>query len=173
MHFPRFVPGSSQILIRPAVPEDIPRLEAHLTRRMPGTHGDRVAMQGRGVAVYLIACEGALPVGHVLVEWDASPPTVFPPYPILSDIAVHPGHQSRGIGSQLMAQAEDLAAQRAYRQVGLDVAVDNLRARALYERRGYRDSGLGTRGHRWAFLDDVGQEHRQQETCLHLVKRLG
>ncbi len=142
--------------------------------RMPGTHRERLEKQDRGDALYMVACLDGVPVGHLLLKWASSSTSAsgLPNCPTLSDIAVHPGYQSRGIGSQLMDRAEHLAAQRGYHQVGLRVALDNVRARALYERRGYRNSGLGLHCSRWPYLDERGQEHWREETCLRLVKRL-
>jgi ribosomal protein S18 acetylase RimI-like enzyme len=71
-----------------------------------------------------------------------------------------------------MERAEQLAAQRGWRQVGLSVALDNPRARALYERRGYRDSGIGTHDSRWPYPDEHGQECWHEESCVQMVKLL-
>lgn len=139
---------------------------------MPGTHQIRLDQQERGEAVYLMAGLDGVPVGHLLLKWPESSASAFPSWPTLSDIAVHPMRQSRGIGSQLMEHAERLVAQHGYRRVGLSVALDNVRARALYERRGYRDSGLGTHDERWPYLDAQLQERWQEETCMRLVKSL-
>jgi GNAT superfamily N-acetyltransferase len=108
------------------------------------------------------------------MKWGGSTTSAsaLPTCPTLSDIAVHPRYQSRGIGSQLMDLAEHVAAQRGYHQVGLSAALENVRARALYERRGYRDSGLGTHCKRWPYLDERGQEHWREDTCVRLVKML-
>ncbi len=55
----------------------------------------------------------------------------------ISDIAVAPGLDGRGIGSRLLAFAEAFAKGRGCRFVTLSVFPANGRARALYERRGY------------------------------------
>lgn len=161
------------IVIRPIAAEDVPLLERSIPR-MPGTHQERRERQERGDVLYLIAWLDGLPVGHLLLKWAGSPTSAsaLPNCPTLSDITVHPEHRSKGIGSHLMERAERLAAQRGYQQVSLNVALDNVRARALYERRGYRDSGLGTHSSRWPYLDEQGQERWREETCMRLVKRL-
>jgi ribosomal protein S18 acetylase RimI-like enzyme len=138
---------------------------------MPGTHRKRLEQQERGEAAYLVAWLDGRPIGHLLLEWNGGPGPSSP-WPALSDISVHPDLQSRGIGSRLMEHAEQLAAQRGCRQVGLSVALDNPRARALYERRGYRDSGIGTHDSRWPYLDEHGQEYWHEETCVQMVKLL-
>lgn len=55
----------------------------------------------------------------------------------VSDIAVAPGLDGRGIGSRLLAFAETFAKNRGCRFVTLAVFPGNDRARALYERHGY------------------------------------
>jgi ribosomal protein S18 acetylase RimI-like enzyme len=55
----------------------------------------------------------------------------------VSDIAVAPGKDGRGVGGQLLAFAEDWAKQHGCRFMTLSVFPGNERARALYERHGY------------------------------------
>ncbi|MDP9357363.1 MAG: GNAT family N-acetyltransferase [Chloroflexota bacterium] len=157
--------------------EDIPVLEAGMPRRMPGTHLHRWKSQEQGTAVYLIAWEDGLPVGFLVVRWggsvDEPVAAALPGCPSLEDIAVHPNRQSRGIGSRLMAAAERLTAARGYDRIGLGVALSNVRARALYERRGYRDVGLGPYSIRWPYLDEQGRERWEEEICVYLTKDLG
>jgi ribosomal protein S18 acetylase RimI-like enzyme len=160
--------------IRSIAADDIPLIEECMPRRMPDTHRERLGRQEQGEALYLIAWIDDRPVGHLFLKWDGSSasPDAFVPWPTLSDISVHPDLRSRGIGSQLMKHAERLVAQRGHRQVGLSVALDNPRARALYERMGYRNSGLDNYDSLWPYLDDQDQERWHRETCVRLVKRL-
>jgi ribosomal protein S18 acetylase RimI-like enzyme len=55
----------------------------------------------------------------------------------ISDLAVAPGCDGRGIGSTLLAFAEDWAKQHRCRHMTLAVFPGNARARELYERHGY------------------------------------
>lgn len=55
----------------------------------------------------------------------------------ISDLAVAPGCDGRGIGSALLAFAERWARQHRCRHLTLAVFPGNARARALYERHGY------------------------------------
>lgn len=162
--------------VRPVAPEDVPLIDAAMPRRVPGTHWHRWESQRRGESVYLIAWQDGVPVGHLELRWAGTArrevARLLAGVPVLSDIQVHPDWQSRGIGSRLMEEAERLAAERGYARVGLSVATDNPRARALYERRGYRDAGIGQYQSTWLYLDDAGQERWHEETCVYLVKDL-
>lgn len=55
----------------------------------------------------------------------------------ISDLAVAPGCDGRGIGSALLAFAEDWAKQHRCRHLTLAVFPGNARARTLYERHGF------------------------------------
>ena len=119
------------------------------------------------------------PVGHVLIRWRGSTnPTIRSAmsrrgrHPYLEDRFVHTELRSRSIGSQLLAAAERQAAGHGYEQVGLAVAIENVRARALYEREGYRDAEIGPFASRSLYLDGEGRLQTQVERCVYLMKRL-
>lgn len=57
---------------------------------------------------------------------------------LMDGIFVAPAARGRGVGSQLLQAIADEAAARGYAEVRLDVIDTNDRARALYERRGFR-----------------------------------
>ncbi len=59
---------------------------------------------------------------------------------LLEALCVRSGQRGRGIGSLLIGGVEDVARRKGLRSVRLEVA-DSNRARALYERRGYRAQG--------------------------------
>ena len=57
---------------------------------------------------------------------------------LLDGICVAPHMRSQGIGAALMAEIAEEAVRRGYSAVRLDVVNGNFRARALYERLGFR-----------------------------------
>lgn len=57
---------------------------------------------------------------------------------LIDGICVSKAHRGKGVGSKLLAALCREAAERGYRSVRLDVIQDNFRARALYERQGFR-----------------------------------
>src|SRR5262249_32047467 len=135
----------------------------------------RFARQQAGEVVYLVAWHDDLPVGHVVVVWGgpAQPElAALRGSPELEDLYVGAPLRSRGVGSQLLAAAEIMATQRGFARIGLAVGVDNPRARALYERRGYRDAGLGAHQNRWSTVDRTGEVRWHEERCTYLIKEL-
>lgn len=57
---------------------------------------------------------------------------------LMDGIFVAPGARGQGVGSRLLEAVAQEAAARGYDEMRLDVVDSNLRARALYERRGFR-----------------------------------
>lgn len=57
---------------------------------------------------------------------------------LIDGICVAKAHRGKGVGSRLLAALYQEAAERGYGAVRLDVVQDNFRARALYERQGFR-----------------------------------
>jgi ribosomal protein S18 acetylase RimI-like enzyme len=57
---------------------------------------------------------------------------------LIDGICVAKAHRGKGVGSMLLAALYREAAELGYGSVRLDVVQDNFRARALYERQGFR-----------------------------------
>jgi ribosomal protein S18 acetylase RimI-like enzyme len=57
---------------------------------------------------------------------------------LMDGLFVAPHARGCGVGTQLLDAIAEEARARGFREVRLDVVEDNLRARALYERKGYR-----------------------------------
>lgn len=57
---------------------------------------------------------------------------------LIDGICVGRAYRGKGVGSRLLAALYQEAAERGYSAVRLDVIQDNWRARALYERQGFR-----------------------------------
>ena len=64
------------------------------------------------------------------------------PHGHVSDLVVAEGSEGRGVGSALMAAAEDWSRARGHRLLTLNVFDENRRARRLYDRLGYRPDTL-------------------------------
>lgn len=78
--------------------------------------------------------------------------------------------RNQGIGSRLIAEAEQKIAERGYNQVTIGVAKTNLDARRLYERLGYQvysdDPG------QWSYTDHLGNVRSIKEPCWLLQKQI-
>ncbi len=59
----------------------------------------------------------------------------------INAVAVYPQFQGRGIGRQLITEAESEAMAKAFEEISLHVFAENVRAVQLYESLGYRESG--------------------------------
>ena len=161
--------ASGQIaVLRPLMADELAAVEAHLAYGTPGKHRRRLAEQEEGTCVYAIAWVGDRPVGHVLVKWAGSAEApvrdAVADCPDVEDLFVAPDQRSRGIGTQLLEAAELLVRNSGYERIGLSVGADNPRARALYERRGYRELGIPP----FVESGDWGSQ-----TCTYLVKSFG
>ena len=165
------------IVIRPAAPGDLPLLHQWFPDGPPEKHAERFAAQQEGKAVYLLAWSRGRPVGHCLLKWEAltEKPLIaerLEKCSEIEDLFVHPDLRSQGIGLQLLRAAEQEAARRGYQRMGLGVATDNPRARSLYERDGYRDSGFGEHRIGGTYVDEKGCSRTWQETCIYFLKDL-
>ena len=167
------------VVVRALLPDELVLVEELLPSQERDVHARRLATQRSGSATYFIAWLGDRPVGHTLVRWGGSgnpllarPDAPAPAHPYIEGLAVHQAYRSRGIGSQVIAAAEHDATRRGYREIGLAVGVENVRARALYVRLGYRDLGLGEFPNIWSYRDDAGQRHVEIESCIYLLKSL-
>ena len=164
--------------VRPLSRREIPLLDAHLdVERLAGRHDDRFAQQRDGRLTYLIAWLDGTPIGHAMVRWtgatDAFVAERIQGCAHVEDLFVMPDLRSRGIGTRILGHGERLAVERGFTQLGLAVGIDNPRARALYERLGYVDTGFGVFEIGGAYTDIQGRQREWREMCEYLAKRLG
>ncbi|WP_327179633.1 GNAT family N-acetyltransferase [Streptomyces sp. NBC_01335] len=88
----------------------------------------------------------------------------------LWQLAVHPALQSCGVGTVLVEAAEQRIRNRGLRQAELGVEEDNPRARALYERLGYR--AYGREPDAWDEEAADGTLRRHETMCTMMRKDL-
>ncbi|NUP65406.1 MAG: GNAT family N-acetyltransferase [Nonomuraea sp.] len=135
-------------------------------------HARRFARQEAGDCTYLLAWLEGRPVGHTEMRWiGCDAPEVAVDCPEIGGLGVWPEHlRSRGIGTQLIRAAEELARERALPLVGIGVGRDNPRAAALYARLGYRP--VTDYLDRYTYVDTDGAERECIDACTFLVKEL-
>ena len=156
---------------------DISLVSRYFTKGTNGKHKARFLRQQTGEALYLIGWIGERPVSHALLTWGGSKDQAVKrnlslACPDVGDLMVAEDLRSQGIGSQMLAFAEQLVRERGYNHIGLSVGIENERARQLYERLGYHDAHCGEHIEQWQYLDAQGQAHTEQETCIYLIKEL-
>lgn len=162
--------------IRQCRTNDIALLEQWTPTGLTQTHAARFSRQEQGTSTFLIAWLEGTPVGSCEIRWGGCrAPEVqelVGDCPEINGLQVWPEHrQSRGIGTALIAAAEDHAQQRGRSRIGMGVGDSNTRAAALYLRLGYVDSGCRYLD-RWHYLDETGTRHDVADPCRFLIKAL-
>ena len=154
--------------------DDLSRLLHGATPRDRYHHAERSGMHERGEATYLLAWDGDRPCGRVTLFHRSKYERVRN---VLGDVpetnaleALPPG---RGIGSRLIAAAEEHATALGAHWIGLAVEHRNEGARRLYERLGYVEWEHGDVIDRWQERDGSGAVVREHsDPCSYLVKAL-
>ncbi|HZS90781.1 MAG TPA: GNAT family N-acetyltransferase [Chloroflexota bacterium] len=152
----------AEYVIREVRPTDLPLLEwygtySHL-RNMEQANLEDVAS---GRKLWLVAVLGSFPIGHIKVNLCVEDRTRGNPRGYLFALRVFEPFQNLGIGTELIAAAEEQLRWRGYHFASIAVAITNDRARRLYERLGYRvyREEIG----RWQYVDLRGQLQRVEE----------
>ena len=83
---------------------------------------------------------------------------------------VKPEYRSFGVGSRMMEWVEEDLLSKGYKRVNLNVNHDNIRARNLYERLGYRV--IGEEPGNWSYIDDKGKLQDVNEPAWRMGKKL-
>lgn len=175
-------PVSASIVIRPVAEDDLERLDDAYPEpgRPASRHSERWNLQEREEGPYLVAWQGDYPIGWVFVyrqgSREASPQAQQLDAAEILDLQVDHRFQSKGHGSSLLVAAEQLARDAGWTLVGLEVTVSNPHndvARAMYERHGYRDSGLGEYESGYSYWTESGERRWDGEPHRFLIKSLG
>ncbi|MEP6993196.1 MAG: GNAT family N-acetyltransferase [Acidobacteriota bacterium] len=99
--------------------------------------GSALEVPGPGAAVFVCEDDAGGPQGFVHVH-SATDYFTGETHGHVSDLVVAPHAEGRGVGRALMAAAEEWSLAQGHRLLSLNVFGDNGRARALYDRLGYR-----------------------------------
>jgi ribosomal protein S18 acetylase RimI-like enzyme len=152
--------------VRPLSRHELPLVRRALPRG-PVIHDERLDAQEREEGLYFFIWAGEEPVGHAYLSWRGRTD-----YPEVRDVGVAEARRRRGLGTLLMAAAEDAARERGARWLGLAVALDNTAARAFYDRIDYADAGMEPFTISYDAWGDRGVPHHVTETCTYLRKAL-
>ncbi len=162
-----------QVTIRPLRAEDLPGLEWDgVYEKYRKVFRQSFDDAERGQRILLVAVAGEQMVGQVFIQLTSSE-TRYADGAVrgyLYALRVRPPWQGQGLGTRLLAAAEE-----ALLALGFGVAViaagkDNPRAYQLYQRLGYRpfaeDPGV------WYFVDVNGMRQTMEEPCWVMEKNL-
>lgn len=128
------------LTIRTATNDDLPILVGELGQEPYFL--ERLARQHQQRGRLFIASVSNIPVGDVYVSLeDADEPEVrqhLPQVALIQHLEVRSEQRNRGIGTALIAEAEQFLFRHGHLRVSLGVALDNPKAAAWYQRQGYR-----------------------------------
>ena len=160
----------ADILIRPAVPEDLPAVRALLVETWHDTYDALLGAErvteitnswhsidnlGRQLDIpgtsFLVAEESSEIVGHILANAGK------PPIMVIARLYVRPDHQRRGIGASLIASA--MAHHQDCDTLRLEVEADNANGLSFYLREGFREVDRSVT----AGIDHIRMEKRLQK----------
>lgn len=151
---------------------------AELAAAWPGqadVHHAHFVHQSAGHTTYLIAWDGDQPLGELVIQWTGCvAPNAAYTYPRaieINHLHVRKEHRGRGVGTQLMAEAEALITRRGDHQSAVSVDGTNVRAARLYLRLGYARTGI-VDASTYTWTDAGGVEREANETNELLVKEL-
>lgn len=168
------LPLISQISIRHVTRQDLPALEwdgeyTHFRRLFAEAY--RQSELGQSI-LWVAELPGLGVVGQLFVQTDSQNTRLADgrQRAYIYGFRVRPPYRGMGIGSRMLKIAEADLARQDYRTVSLNVGRDNLAARRMYERCGYRivapDPGV------WSYLDHLGRYREVNEPAWRMEKEL-
>jgi len=165
------VADAPPLIIRQASADDLPSLEWEGEyRRYRLVYQRAYADSLRGRRILLVAEVEGRVVGQIFLQVDSAFAGGDGRAAYLYALRVRPENRNRGIGTELVREAESVLRQRGFSRVLISVAQDNDAARRLYERLGYEV--FGDDPGNWSFFDDQGQPQEVHEPAFLLDKML-
>lgn len=158
--------GAAQLVIRPIQERDVESLSRSLGLSLQHIQA-RWQEQQQGWRTMLVAEHDGGLVGSVSFR----PRDELPGLLHLFALGVEAEHQSRGIGSALIAAVEQEARTRGMTGVHLAVGIDNEGAIRLYRRLGFQRRGT-IYTERWTWYGPDGETREVEERCFRMVKLL-
>ncbi|HEX8833064.1 MAG TPA: GNAT family N-acetyltransferase [Abditibacteriaceae bacterium] len=117
----------------------------------------------------LVVDYNGFPIAQSAIHWSGKPS--HPLIPDIQSLRVFPAFRGMGIGSHLLNACEDMVRERGFSHVSLAVALENPRARSLYERVGYQAVGEPY-DDIWHYVNQRGEVVHLSEVVIDLVKDL-
>lgn len=162
------------LTVRTATTPELERLEAGWPTAGQ-VHASHLRQQESGRASYLVAWDGGMPLGSALVQWSGpvgdQARSRYPDAAEINHLQVRETARGQGVGTAIIEAAEALCRERGLTQVAVGVATDNDGAGRLYQRLGYRRTGVVDVSE-YDWTDDTGRVHHEVEHDELLVKDL-
>lgn len=164
----------SRVVVRHLHEEDLPALEwegeyTHF-RRM---YADAYQRMKRGLTLMWVAeLQGVGIIGQVFVQFLCDRPELCNGVDraYLYAFRVRAPYRSRGVGALILSIVEEDLRRRGFRYVTLNVARDNPRAQAFYERHGYHV--VAPEPGRWQYINHLGRLVEVVEPAWRMEKSL-
>jgi ribosomal protein S18 acetylase RimI-like enzyme len=164
---------AARVTIRPIREPELPELEwdgayTRYRRVFRQTYNDVV----RGQRIMLVAVAGGRIVGQIFVQLSSTETRYADGYSraYLYMLRVRPEWQGQGLGTRLIAAAEEALLARGFTTAVIAAGKENPGAQRLYARLGYQtfgdDPGV------WYFQDVNGSQQSIEEPCWVMEKRL-
>jgi ribosomal protein S18 acetylase RimI-like enzyme len=157
------------VSIRPLEERDLLSLEWQGGQDLRGFYEELWQAHHAGEIHVLVADFNGFPIGLANIHWPGKP--TQPEMPDVQSLRVHPIFRGQKIGSQLLQTCEQLIAARGFATVTLSVALENTRAKKLYERHGYHVAGPPYCDV-WYYTDAQGRSVGVEEHIIDMVKKL-
>ena len=164
--------GGVTVVVRPCRSlADVAAVEDSMPTGPSAFHRER--FERRGGSTYLLAWDGELAVGHVLVTTESKYPEVRAasgPFPEVNGLGVMEAQRRRGVGRALMQAALREAESMGGDRLGLAVEADNRPAIGLYEALGFARQPTVEVVDVWHWIDDDGVEHEERDPCTYWAR---
>lgn len=156
--------------IRACTGHDLAKLTARW--KVPGNvHEGHHSNQLTGHTTYLVAWTNDEPLAAGVLQWEGcigpNARAAFPTAVEINHLQVRDEYRGRGIGTAVLAFAEQLIGSAGKAQVALAVADDNPQAESLYLRLGYRPTGIfNVSEYSWVSAEGLVQHAIERDQLL-------
>ncbi|GGH73525.1 GNAT superfamily N-acetyltransferase [Pullulanibacillus pueri] len=166
------------VSIKPAEADQLELLVKQFSPDNPMFQYNRFDVQSNGKGLYLIAWHHEVPVGHFLLRWSGpEDEAVTQRLNIAQSAYLEAGliiekYQGKGVATAIIHECERLAKQKGCNHIGLEVGLENFKARSLYEKLNYKAWEHGSFSISWECLDDKGNISIDTEVVTYMQKAL-
>ena len=160
---------ASPITVRELRESDSRALEWHGGSHLRSWYDEQWGNHRDEKVFVLVAALRDFPIGQVAIHWHGK--KSHPHIPDVQSFRVFAAFRGTGIGTHLLNCCENFVAARDHQRLSLSVAIENVKARALYERLGYSVISSSYEDH-WEYTDACGERRLVTETILDMMKEL-